>query len=61
MGCLNGFEVFRWCEIRILQDLEKYIALNAKLTKSDIIEIVKKVVNNEIKWLIVNKELPLIH
>ena len=33
----------------ILQDLEKYIALNAKLTKSDIIEIVKKVVNNEIK------------
>lgn len=33
----------------ILQDLEKHIALNAKLTKSDIIEIVKKVVNNEIK------------
>lgn len=33
----------------ILQDLEKHIALNAKLTKSDIIEIIKKVVNNEIK------------
>lgn len=33
----------------ILQDLEKYIALNNKLTKNDIIEIVKKVINNEIK------------
>ena len=32
----------------ILQDLEKYIALNNKLTKNDIIEIVKKVINNEI-------------
>lgn len=33
----------------ILQDLEKYIALNNKLTKNDIIGIVKKVINNEIK------------
>ena len=33
----------------ILQELEKYIALNTKLTKNDIIEIVKKVINNEIK------------
>lgn len=33
----------------ILQDLDKYIALNNKLTKNDIIEIVKKVINNEIK------------
>lgn len=33
----------------ILQDLEKYIALNNKLTKNDIIEIVKKFINNEIK------------
>lgn len=32
----------------ILQDLEKYIALNNKLTKDDIIDIVKQVVNNEI-------------
>ena len=33
----------------ILQDLEKYIALNNTLTQNDIIEIVKKVINNEIK------------
>ena len=33
----------------ILQDLEKYIALNNKLTKNDIIEIDKKVINTEIK------------
>lgn len=32
----------------ILQDLEKYIALNNKLTKDDIIDIVKQVLNNEI-------------
>lgn len=32
----------------ILQDIERYIALNNKLTKSDIIEIVKQTMNDTI-------------
>ena len=32
----------------ILQDIERYIALNNKLTKSDIIEIVRQTMNDTI-------------
>lgn len=32
----------------ILQDLEKYIALNHNINRNDIIQIVKEVINNEL-------------